>query len=348
MVFGKLTGRAAALAAAAVVSVVATQDVTAQEEGTADGVVVGSGGVTGLYFPVAGAIGRLVTAAEAAGVGPLFVESTGGSMENLIRLRTGDLDFGIVRSDMGYDALLSLAEFDGEPPFGDLRSVMALHSEPLIVIARADSGIRRLTDVAGHRINLGPPGSTTRELLELVLGAQEWERGDADTVLAVGLEDQAAGLCAGDFDVMAYISGQPSGTIHQALTLCDTVLVSVEGAAIDTLLLDHPALASAVVPAGTYGGQDREVRTVGPIATLMTTVDQPEDAVVAVVDIVLADLAALRAQHPALRGLTPGSLAGPGLPAPLHEGARAAFERAGIDFDQSGGDTTDGDDPDPE
>ena len=337
MAFGKLTGRAAALAAAAAVSVVATQDVTAQEAETVGRVVVGSGGVTGLYFPVAGAIGRLVTAAEAGGVGPLFVESTGGSMENLVRLRTGDLDFGIVRSDMGYDALLSLSEFDDEPPFGDLRSVMALHAEPLIVIARADSGIRRLTDVAGHRVNLGPPGSTTRELLELVLGAQEWEMSDADTVLSVGLEGQAAGLCAGDFDVMAYISGQPSGTIHQALTLCDTVLVSVEGAAIDTLLLDHPALASAVVPAGTYNGQGRDVRTVGPIATLMTTSDQPEDAVVAVVDTVLADLAALRAQHPALRGLTPGSLAGPGLPAPLHEGARVAFERAGIELGEASG-----------
>ena len=72
----------------------------------------------------------------------------------------------------------------------------------------------------------------------------------------------------------------------------------------------------------------------------MTTADQPEDGVVAVVDTVLTDLAALRAQHPALRSLAPGTLAGPGLPAPLHDGARAAFERAGVDLEEAAEDAS--------
>ena len=70
--------------------------------------------------------------AEAAGPARLAVESTGGSVENLVRLGMGDLDLAIARSDLQAHAWQATGPFDYAPPFDDLRSILALHGEPLI------------------------------------------------------------------------------------------------------------------------------------------------------------------------------------------------------------------------
>jgi len=131
-------------------------------------VVIGAGGVTGLYFPVAGAIADAVEAHRPEGPA-VAVESTGGSMENLVRLRLGELDFALARSDLLQDAAAGSGAFTGSEPFEAARAVFALHPEPLTVIARADAGIAGIGDLAGARVNLGPPDTATRRLSERVL-----------------------------------------------------------------------------------------------------------------------------------------------------------------------------------
>ena len=297
------------------------------EGALADPMVIGSGGVTGLYFPVAGAIaGAPSYPADASDPG-LVVESTGGSLENLIRLRQGDLDFAIVRSDLHYDAVFALGPFSGAQPFAELRSVAALHAEPLVVIARADAGIGGLADLAGHSINLGPEGTPTRALLELVLGTQGWEPAATANAQTIGHREQIEALCDGDVDVIAFISGFPSGTVHDALTRCETVLVPIAGSEIDRLLADHPALLATTIPALTFPAVDQDIVTMGPIATLVTTAEVPDEVVAAIVSSLGNDLDWLRTQHPALRHADVSWFSRGGLTAPYHRGAAESLNQ---------------------
>ncbi len=292
--------------------------------------VIGAGGVSGLYFPVAGAVAAMVEA-HAPDAPPVAVESTGGSMENLVRLQAGDLDLAIVRSDLQHDALNGTGAFTGTEPYAGLRAVFALHPEPLTVIVRADAGITALADLAGHPINLGPSGDPTRRLFELVLDAHGWstDEGFAE-IHQVPLLDQVAALCDGRVDAIAFVAGHPSGTIHRALQACDTVPVPIDGPAADRLLADTPALVRTEIPGGVYPGVPEAVATVGPVATLLATETTDGALVGTVVRTVFGNLDDLRGRHPALRGLDPQAMAGAGLTAPLHPAAARHYSESGL------------------
>lgn len=293
--------------------------------------IIGASGVAGLYFPVAGAIARIANQHGGAGLSTVLVESTGGSMENLVRLSMGDLTFGIARSDRQHNAYHGLGEFAGMGPHEILRTVLALHPEPLTLIARADAGIAGFQDLPGHRINLGPEGTDTRLLLELVLHAEGWTIEEAFTaVLAIPLSAQMTALCADEVDIVGFVAGHPSGTIYRALETCPTVLVPIEGPAIEALLTSNPALIPTIIPGDFYPAVPDPVATIGPVATLTTIRTVDAALVEALVATLLDNLDALRGQHPGLRDVTALHMTRAGLTAPFHEGARQAFEARGM------------------
>ena len=65
-------------------------------------VTIGTGGVTGVYYAVGGAICRLVNKDRAKHGLRCSVESTGGSVYNVNTIKAGELDFGMAQSDVQY------------------------------------------------------------------------------------------------------------------------------------------------------------------------------------------------------------------------------------------------------
>jgi uncharacterized protein len=102
---------------------------------------IGTGGVTGVYYPAGGAICRLVNRGRAAHGIRCGVESTGGSVFNLNALRSGELEFGVAQSDWQFHAYNGTSQFEEQGAFEELRAVFSLHPEPFTVVARADAGI---------------------------------------------------------------------------------------------------------------------------------------------------------------------------------------------------------------
>ena len=67
-------------------------------------ITIGTGGVTGVYYPTGGAICRLVNKGRKEHGIRCSVESTGGSTYNLNTIRAGELDMGVAQSDWQYHA----------------------------------------------------------------------------------------------------------------------------------------------------------------------------------------------------------------------------------------------------
>src|SRR5690606_20187284 len=87
---------------------------------------IGTGGVTGVYYPVGGAVSKLVNDAD---VGlRLTVESTGGSVFNINSINSGQMDLALAQSDVVYQAYNGEVAFEGTP-VEKLRTVMGLHAE---------------------------------------------------------------------------------------------------------------------------------------------------------------------------------------------------------------------------
>ena len=291
---------------------------------------IGTGGVTGVYYPAGGAICRLVNRDRAEHGIRCGVESTGGSIFNINAIRSGELEFGIAQSDWQYHAFNGTSRFEDDGPFEELRAVFSLHPEPFTVVARADSGITTFDDLEGMRVNIGNPGSGQRGTMEVVMAEMGWTEDTFSQVTELPAGEQSLALCDNNVDAIVYTVGHPSGAIQEATTACDTVLVNVDNDTIRALVEDRDYYRMATIPGGMYRGTADDITTFGVGATFVSSADVPEEVVFQVTRAIFENLDQFTSLHPALESLDPEEMVSDGLSAPLHDGAARFFTEAGM------------------
>ena len=239
-----------------------------------DAIYIGTGGVTGVYYPAGGGICRMVNRSRSQQSVTCSIESTEGSIANIEALRAGEFDMAIVQSDWQFHAYEGDGPFAEAGPYPDLRAVLSLHAEPFTVVARADSGIATVADLRGKRVNIGNPGSGQRATTEAVMAANGWTMADFAQASELPSDEQAAALAGGRVDAIVFTVGHPSGEIYDATELTAARLVPITGPAVDRLIADNPYYAKAMIPGGLYRGNDSPTPTFGVRATLVTTAER--------------------------------------------------------------------------
>jgi TRAP transporter TAXI family solute receptor len=294
-------------------------------------ITIGTGGVTGVYYPTGGAICRLVNKGRKEHGIRCSVESTGGSVYNVNTIRQGELDMGVVQSDVQYKSLKGEGEeFESQGPFDGLRAVFSVHAEPFTVVARADAGIESFDDLEGKRVNVGNPGSGQRSTLEVLMAAKGWTMDDFALASELKSAEQAQALADNKIDAIVFTVGHPSGSIQEATTTCATKLIPVTGPEVDELVEKHPYYAKAVIPGGMYTGTDDDVETFGVKATFVSSTAVPDDVVYQVVKAVFENFDDFKKLHPAFENLEQEDMVTQALSAPLHPGAEKYYKEAGL------------------
>jgi len=293
-------------------------------------VTIGTGGVTGVYYPTGGAICRLVNKDRKEHGIRCTVESTGGSIYNLNTIASGDLDLGVVQSDWQYHAYNGTSTFEAAGPNKDLRALFSIHPEPYTVVARADAGIRNFQDLKGKRVNIGNPGSGQRSTTEVVLEALGWTVSDFRLASELRPAEQSAAMCDNRVDAIIYTVGHPNGSIQEATTACDSVLVNVTGPEIDKLVAERDYYRTATIPGGMYRGNNQDTTTFGVGATFVSSAKVPEDVIYHVVKAVFDNFEDFKRLHPAFENLKKEEMVKDGLSAPLHPGAVKYYKEAGL------------------
>lgn len=291
-------------------------------------VSIGTGGVTGVYYPTGGAICRLVNKDRKEHGIRCSAESTGGSIYNINTIRAGELEFGVAQSDWQFHAYNGTSKFEDAGKFEDLRAVFSVHAEPVTIIARGDAGISNVTDLKGKRVNIGNPGSGTRGTWEVMEAALGWERSDLKLAAEMKSAETGAAICDGKIDAYFWLVGHPSALTQESLASCDAVLVNATGDAIDKLVADNPYYRKATIPAGMYG-DNAEVTTFGVGATFVSSATVPDDVVYTVVKAVFENMDQMRGLHPAFANLQEAEMISDGLSAPLHAGAVKYYKERG-------------------
>ncbi len=293
-------------------------------------VTIGTGGVTGVYYPTGGSICRLVNKARKVHGIRCTVESTGGSVYNLNTIRAGELDMGVAQSDWQYHAYHGTSKFKDQGPNKDLRAVFSVHPEPFTVVARADSGIKTFADLKGKRVNIGNPGSGQRGTMEVVMEALGWTKATFKLASELKSAEQSKALCDNKIDAMVFTVGHPSGSIKEATTSCDSVIVPVTGPAIDKLVAENDYYRTATIPGGMYRGTANDVKTFGVGATFVSSAKVSEKVIYNVVKAVFDNFDQFKKLHPAFRVLKKEEMIKDGLSAPLHRGALKYYKEAGL------------------
>lgn len=293
-------------------------------------VSIGTGGVTGVYYPTGGAICRLVNKNRKQHGLRCSVESTGGSVYNINTVRAGELEFGVAQSDWQYHAYNGTSKFKDKGAFTKLRAVFSVHPEPVTILARKDSGIAHIRDIKGKRHNIGNPGSGTRATWEVLEGALGWKRSDLKLAASMKSAETGQALCDNKIDSYFWLVGHPSALTSETVSSCNARLVEVSGPEIDKLVADNAFYRHATIPGGMYKGNAEDVKTFGVGATFITSADVPDKVVYEVAKAVLGNLDTFRKLHPAFRQLKAAEMISDSLSAPLHPGAVKAYKELGL------------------
>ena len=290
---------------------------------------IGTGGVTGVYYPTGGAICRLVNRDRKEHGIRCAVESTGGSVYNINTIKAGELEFGVAQSDWQHHAYNGTSKFS-DNPFPNIRAMFSVHPEPFTLLVRADSGITSFEGLKGNRVNVGNPGSGQRATMEVVMEAFGMGMDDFSLATEYKGSEMAKQICDNNIDAMIYTIGHPAAAIKEATTSCDVKLVSVTGAPIDKLVADNPYYRVATVPGGMYAGNPDDTTTFGVGATFVTSTDISDDVAYIVAKSVMSNLDDFRKLHPAFANLDAAQMISDGLSAPLHPGAAKAYKELGL------------------
>lgn len=313
------------LAAVAAVAVCATTAMAEEKF-----VTVGTGGQTGVYYVVGQSICKLVNRDSKKTNLKCTAPSTGGSIANINAIKGGDMDMGVAQSDWQFHGLNGTSKFADSGAFPALRSVFSVHPEPFTVIARADSGIKSFDDLKGKRVNIGNPGSGQRGTMEVIMGAMGWTLDDFALASELKSSEQSQALCDNKVDAIIFTVGHPNGSIQEATTSCEAIVVPVQGPAIDKLVNENPYYSAAAIPGGMYKGTDSNVPTFGVRATFVSSTNTDADTIYSIVKAVMDNFDRFKRLHPAFANLDMKEMVTAGNSAPLHDGAARYYKEKGL------------------
>jgi TRAP transporter TAXI family solute receptor len=261
---------------------------------------IGTGSVTGVYYPVGGAICQLVNSAHTDQ--KCAVESTGGSVENIQLLSKKELQLAVVQSSVLQQAMSGEGDFSSVP-VSNVYPVLSLYAEPLNLVASADSEIFTLSDIKGKRIDIGNPGSGDRETVSALLNSLNWGTKDFLTLTNYKAAERSDALCSGKIDAFFIVAGHPNQVIREAIGKCNAKLVPIEGEEANAFLTKNPFYNKQTIPAGTYRLRDDAINTVGTTAMLATHTEVAHTDISSLKTAIHANLEHLKAMHPALSSL---------------------------------------------
>lgn len=292
-------------------------------------VSIGTGAITGVYYPAGGAICRLVNRGRKEHGIRCSVESTGGSVANINAIRNGAIDFGIIQSDWQYHAYNGTGFFADQKPFKELRSVLSLYTETFSIAVQDKSGINKLDDLVGKRVNFGPQGSGVYATMEVLSDAKGWNKQTTfSNITYLQPSEQPRALCDGKIDAMVYVSGNPNGVLQEAAQTCKIKIISIDTPVIDKLLEKSPFYVKSVIPGGMYAGNPSDIQTFGVKASIVTSEKQSSEVVYNLVKAVMENFDNFKTLHPVFANLKKEEMLRDGNSVPPHPGAERYFREA--------------------
>lgn len=303
-----------------------------QETPALDFISIGTGAVTGVYYPIGGALARLVNKKLNEYQIKATVESTGGSVYNINAILSGDLDFGFSQADKQYQAYNGLMEWANTGPQKKLRAVFALHNEAITLVSSEKSGIKSINDLKGKRVNLGNPGSGQLQNAKDILSAIGLSENSVKAEYIKPLEAPTL-LQDERLDAFFFTVGHPNANVQEAASgRIKIMIVPIEGSPIDNLIKKYPFYTKTAIPASYYPGilNKKYIPTIAVKALIDTSASVSERKVYVLTKEIFENLESLKKLHPALSHLTKEDMV-KNIDIPIHNGALKYYKEAGLD-----------------
>lgn len=226
---------------------------------------LGTGGTGGNYYAYGNVIS--LVAENEVFEDAIIVKETAGSAANLRLMKENFLDMAIVQSDVLSDAINGEGDFLGMP-YNNVRVVAGLYMEACQIIVPADSNIESIRDLKGKRVSVGAEESGVEKVAEEVLTAAGVGINNVEAK-NLSFAESAEAMVNGDIDAFFVVAGAPTTAVAGLTKDMDIRVLDLDERTIEYMLSLYPGYVEAIVPAGTYSGQEEEVYTVGVKAVLV-------------------------------------------------------------------------------
>lgn len=219
-------------------------------------IAIGTGGTGGVYYPLGGGLANVLSR-NLPGV-QATAEVTGGSVDNLKLIGSGQSELGFVMADAALDALNGVDKFKGNKIA--LRTLMVLYPNQMHVVTIEGTGIDKMADLRGKRVSTGSPGSATEVMAFRVIEAAGLDKDKDMKRERLGVAESVNAIKDRKIDAFFWVGGLPTAGV--------TDLAATPGVKIK--LIDHADLAArmnaahgqlyagSVIKAHTYPGQDAD------------------------------------------------------------------------------------------
>ncbi|MCF6270731.1 MAG: TAXI family TRAP transporter solute-binding subunit [Melioribacteraceae bacterium] len=259
----------------------------------------------------------------------VLASSSGGSIENIRTCNSGKSSFGIAFSSQIYAALNGTLPKDTNK-YENVRALGFFFGAVGQLVVRKNSGINTLNDLVGKKIGIGNAGSGTAANCEAMLKYLNlWDKIDAENL---GFRSAANAFKNGQLDAFWIFSGPYNASILEVALQEDIKLLSIW----DELekagyFAANPYFLKAIIPAGTYKGQDNDIVSFQDGAIWIASKKVSEDIVYNLLKIVYSEkgLAHMVSIHKSAREMSiEGGLTG--IVTPLHDGATKFWKEMGV------------------
>lgn len=294
---------------------------------------IGTGGRTGVYYPIGKIIAQGLTEAAALPAGKTgeggfsgtiaVAQNSAGSIDNTLGVAVGDLEAGLVQADVAAWAFASERVFKDNNRTRSIRAVASLYPEKFQIVTRNDAKVSHVRDLRGKRISVDEVGSGTLAVMRIVLQAHGLTEKDFQPVYLKPAFTHDK-IVSGDLQGFVMMAGAPMDAVTQLSSIgIDLVPILPDIAA--RIEASYPYLTPGVIPSGIYAGIP-ETPTI-QVHALLVVNEAMDDAFVYQLTAALWSprmLTLLQAGHAQGRSITLET-ALDGISIPLHPGARRFY-----------------------
>ncbi len=251
-------------------------------------------------------------------------QASAGGIANLNLVSEGEAQVSIAISSNCYQALNGTDSFEGYA-YPDLKVIAGLYFNPNQVVVTKASGINTLAEVKGKHFAVASAGSSVYGECENHFKAAGLNFPDDIKAEYITFTDAADMLQNNTIDGAWIMSGIPASAVTQACS-SGSKLLNVDDAVLKALKEKFPWYAPYTIPAGTYPGQDQDVKTSAIKMVMLCRGDLDEQTVYDLTKTFWENIAELGQAQGNLKGLTPENAVKDIANLPLHDGAAKYYK----------------------
>ncbi len=289
-----------------------------------------TGGVSGTFYPLGGAIAQ-VWNKKIPGLN-VTIQATGASVENVRLLGSGGAEVAICMNDIAFYGANGLEVFAAKKEkYTNFSSLGNVYPDVIQIFARKDSPINKIADLKGKSVSVGPPGSGTEVSARQILGlyGMDYKARKDIKVQYLSYSEAADHFKDRRIDAAYFVVSVPNAALQDINVMHPVKFLDIDDAMFKQIANKYPLYARYEIPANSYQGQAKPVKTIAVYSSILVRNDLPEDLAYQMTKVMYENSAEIAAANAAGKFISlKTALSGSAVP--LHPGAKKYFKEKGL------------------